>query len=1102
MALIFGTRLQRAIDNYNQARAASMLPSVIPTPPGVVQESIAATPRPLPQSQAVITPKLRKVTLNPSSPFGPETELMGADIAKPEIGFAESYARAERAQPVLAAIADKQNRGLALTPQEETFLATVPGNYPDFRIGPPMKGGSRMFGSAAQEMAESIPYGRRMANEPLLDLGPVAQRSLAVERPGAKPIGNVTDLLEDIYTTYRSPEFQGISDIANEFVFVPRHELANRIRTSGGTNIVNTAPIETVTRSGRAQVIRQISPGDIAAGRSNEYGYNLSPYQDISARPWEDRSFISGLEQDDYLKAADSLDDASYQSRVEQYRNLALDGLRKQAQFEPTPGLPFTAADIGIPALTTRGGVLPSTVRDQPVISSIEGYSVIPEQTPTTGLTLTPGRTAYRQVLPERAYINPRMPWLDEEQTIPNVIIPRSAERTIVGSLSAPALAQRLRNQNPEAYRLVKTRMDPVGNPEQVDFRQLADQNRLEANQAARLRGYQLDQELALQNAQASGANTANFIIRDTNPKEFYLYGSQAEDVGNLPDEMMGATRTYAYAPSESLVNVSFDSRPVKPVTLPANRIGLGVPIEADTPYSRAAVRRITPFFDTQGLVLDRRYVSVDPISPPDLETGGAYFAQGKGLLGDQIPETAIAQDQMAANRFRAIAQLQRGDRAETALQLADAYQRSATDMGNAMDIVNQNTVPSPTVRLTQVLNQGTPEQAIPIRDVEMPFNEALAIMRPYREQGVAQSKLRLPVVPTQTLEGTRLERQLKLPQLAGTPESVSILSDETQPIYKKIAQVDPGIAENQLRRGVQYRIMPDQRGTIELIDPGQPVLDTQGQRMRWQGQPIDTYNPRQVAQTQTNVAAKIRNNYETTDVADPLAQQQGPASIEQMAPVEQVREIRASRGQRRDEELLQRRAAIAEGYTPVPTKDPYDTVILNPQDLADIRGGLSRAEALAARQHNFARTQLGLPPLNPGDITNQAIMSQVPVAERTRSLIQNPPTSGGVFQFGSDEAGYVPALALRLSDSNTPLVLQGKGMINPAMLEPLPQTRMMSPTIRQINPNQITSPLARTIPSFDPPAPIPARIPDRPDLAWQSSPSFRFPANVWRGTL
>jgi hypothetical protein len=258
---------------------------------------------------------------------------------------------------------------------------------------------------------------------------------------------------------------------------------------------------------------------------------------------------------------------------------------------------------------------------------------------------------------------------------------------------------------------------------------------------------------------------------------------------------------------------------------------------------------------------------------------------------------------------------------------------------------------------------------------------------------------------------------------------------------------------------------------------------------MRWQGQPIETYNPREQAQAQASQVRQQANYEVPQDVADPLAQQQ--------APVEFATRARATRPQLKQEEQEQLAAAINEGYTPKSTRDPYDHVILTGDDLADMRGGLSQVEALQARQHNLARQMSGMPPAYPDSLAMEQIISGVPTADRTADLIRNPPAQGGVFTWGADDYGYGANMASQFPSSGPPIEIQSGGMLNAFMTEPLP-ARTMRPRIRQVRP---TEPLVYR-PAPQVPTNIqPARIEGRPDLDWQRSPSFRFPQNVWQGS-
>jgi hypothetical protein len=403
--------------------------------------------------------------------------------------------------------------------------------------------------------------------------------------------------------------------------------------------------------------------------------------------------------------------------------------------------------------------------------------------------------------------------------------------------------------------------------------------------------------------------------------------------------------------------------------------------------------------------------------------------------------------------------------------------------MENAMRIANEQTAPQGNVILTQISNQG-PGQSIPIRGQEMPFEEALEIMKPYERGGAAEQVLRLPVVPTVAPEQTQLSKRLRLAQQVGHPDSYSIMSEQAQAnsrgvvpqggIFEQIAKVDPDAKLNEIRRGVQYTMVPKgetgQAYDIRLDNPGVPVLDsTTGQRVKWQGQPIETFNP---------------------------LEQANPSG-----PEFAVR-ARATRPQIKQETYQQTADAINEGYVLRGTGDPYDRVLVSGDDLSEMRGGLSRQEMRQAQQHNLAREMSGLAPLDPVEMTNILKKHNLNMQDRTVNLIKNPPAQGGVFMWGDDDFGYGSSMAARFPSSGPPIEVQSGGMLDAFMTPPL-EPRMMHPRIRQVDPSgiQAQGPLVYRPAPQVPSQVQPARIEGRADLDWQRSPSFRFPQNVWQGS-
>ena len=1030
--------------------------------------------------------KKTKARFSGDNPFRADQTLRGADTALPEVIFDESQARAQQAEAITNRAAAE---GRSLNPTEQAFIAKAPGGYPDMVIGERGAGGGKatmMSGEAAQAMSDSRPYGRRMlaADQPDLGLGPVAQRSLSAEMAGTVPTGSVNETLQDVYREYSRPAPGTSYDLPNEYLNLPRGELRNRLEISSGESIVDTRgiPYRAESRGG--------------------YGYEGSPYQNLDAIPLENRATQTGNPMDEYLTGfgrersaigADPEVIARAQDIFDRGGNPSIPFGSRVDYSKGTPFIEATRQGNELTIDTLGGSELSRRLRQSPQMQQIFN-------SPTERVALTRGSNA-------------------------GALAFDGGQVTVVPGLERGGAF----TQQPLSYsrQVEQLRNAPVANPVQQDFRAPLEQVR-GRDASARLRSAELDQRIMAQNAAATGADTTNFVIKDVNPDEYYLYGSQKDTQGLLPDEVAGASRTYGYQPSESLVNVGFSSKQINPVNLGAGRVGLGVDITNKDPYSRAAVVRTQPGLDDRGMgrrqaplgvrqvdpatmdvqsivnepfvtpsvpavqrdianVRDPRYVPVDPITPIDLELPGVRYAEKSGLQADITPELAIGQDQRAGARLRAIANLEQGavdkymaapreaispdiqrraDNAYNAILQGDAYDSSAANMQNAMRIANEQTVPQSDVILTQISNQG-PGQTLPIRGQRMDFESALAVMKPYERGGAAEQVLRLPVVPTQAPEQAQLSKRLRLAQQVGTPESASVMSDEAMGLYKQVAATDPGVVPNEIRRGVQYTMVPEgetgQGYKIRLDNPGQPVLDpATGQRMRWQGQPIETYNPVEAGGADVEFATRAR----------------------------------ATKPQMRNEEYEQLGQAIKEGYVPTVAKDPMSQVVLTGDDLADIRGGLSQVEARQAQQHNLVRQMTGLPPAYPDSLAMEQIISGVPTAQRSTELIRNPPAQGGIFMMGPDEYGYGARMAAQMPSSGPPIQIQSGGMLNAFMTEPLP-ARTMRPSVRQI---PATEPMFYQPPAQVPSQIQPARYSDRPDLDWQRSPSFRFPKNVWQG--
>lgn len=931
-----------------------------------------------------------------------------------------------RAQQAEAITNRAAAEGRELNPTEQAFIAKAPGGYPDMVIGERGPGKATMMsGEAAQAMSDSRPYGRRMLNAQQPDLG-------------LGPTAQRSLSAEMAGTVPTGSVNQTLQDVYGEYASPApgtSYDLPNEY--------LNLPPGELRNRLGISGGESIVDTRGIPYRQASKqgYGYEGNAYRNLDAIPLEDRANQTGNPMDTYL------------SGFSRERNIM--GASPQAMASAQDLFDQGASNVALPF----GSAMDYS----------EGYPIV--DAIRTGNELT------------------------------------------IDTLGGGELSRRLRQQNPQAYSAIQDRLPPIANPVQMDFRGATDQGRIMADAQASARSVQLDQQIMGKNAFNTGADTTNFVVKDVNPDEYYLYGSQKDTQGLLPDEVAGLSRTYGYQPSESLVNIGFSSKQVNPVNLGAGKVGLGVDITNKDPYSRAAVVRTQPSVEAMGVARDPRYVPIDPITPIDLELPGVRYAEKSGMQADITPELAIAQDQRAGARLRAIANLEQGavdkymaapremispdmqrraDNAYNAIVQSDAYDSSAANMQNAMRIANEQTMPQGDVILTQISNQG-PGQTLPIRGQRMDFESALQVMKPYERGGAAEQVLRLPVVPTVAPEQTQMGKRLRLAQQVGSPESASIMSDEAMGLYKQVAATDPGMMPNEIRRGVQYTMVPEgetgQGYKIRLDNPGEAVLDPgTGQRMRWQGQPIETYNPREQAQNKA-LGTQAAANYETpSTVADPLAQQQ--------APVKFATRARATRPQMKEEGNEQLAQAIKEGYVPTVAKDPMSQVILTGDDLSDMRGGLSQAEALQGRQHNLARQMSGLGPAYPDSLAMEQAVTRIPTADRTIDLIRNPPAQGGVFTMGPDDYGYGSRMAAQLPSSGPPIQIESGGMLNAFMTQPM-EPRTVRPSIRQVQP---TEPLTYR-PAPQVPGNIqPARILGRPDLDWQRSPSFSFPQNVWQG--
>jgi hypothetical protein len=154
------------------------------------------------------------------NPFREDQTLRGAAGARPELPFQESQKRAQQAEAIVNRAAAE---GRPLAPDEQAFVDRAPGGYPEFKIGEGQGKATMMSGGAAQAMADSRPYSRRMlrADQPDLGLGDVAQKSLAAEMVGTVPTGNVNQTLQDVYGEYASPAQGTIYDLPNEYLNLP-----------------------------------------------------------------------------------------------------------------------------------------------------------------------------------------------------------------------------------------------------------------------------------------------------------------------------------------------------------------------------------------------------------------------------------------------------------------------------------------------------------------------------------------------------------------------------------------------------------------------------------------------------------------------------------------------------------------------------------------------------------------------------------------------------------------------------------------------------------------------------------------------------------------
>jgi hypothetical protein len=572
----------------------------------------------------------------------------------------------------------------------------------------------------------------------------------------------------------------------------------------------------------------------------------------------------------------------------------------------------------------------------------------------------------------------------------------------------------------------------PVENPVQIQRMDpgLAQGQAFFNNAIARQRVANLDAEMI------GDKLPMNFVVEDPpgGGREFYLYGAQKPDA-SVPDAVAQLVDPGDTMLDERLVTGNpYSSGKFTPAQLKGGQVGLGAPIERTSPYNRA-------FIDVPG----GGKVPLDPIVPIDeLDSRFAKYGQGKGIVTDALaPEEYQAQAERAAYRFDALAQREAAlgnvDRAEEYGRLSIDNAQRAAAIDQAKGVADSMTAPQPNVAVTTISDLGTPDQRTLFDSQVMPFGDAAKRVQAFRSQ--PQRVLNIPVTPRQGPD----EMVRKFPDIGdvayGDPQSVSILSEPSDTIYKQVRELDPQAAENELRRGLQWETRPyvdiphnrslnttnrmneaDWRSKLPVkyntvvTNPGVPVLSPEGTRMTWQGEPLKTYDPRLEKTTEVSYGTRV---------------------------IPTRRQVRA-------EEAEQYVQALNEGYTPRTARDPYNQIVLTGEEMAAMRGGLSGAEAQDAYRHNRVRSFMGMPPASPQGLANMSTMTSVPTSQRSVDLIQNPPVQGGVFEWGTPTPMSMVDEA-QIPTSGAAMELSPGGMIPAADYEVYP-TRMVRPSVRTVS--------------------------------------------------
>lgn len=961
--------------------------------------------------------------------YNPNDTGIGQQVTT-EVPFGESQVRTKQGDRASARL----RQGQTITPEEQRYIAESPQGYADYVMGSgPVT--DVMTGQAAEEMAAARPFGRRMqlADQPEdLGLYAPARRAMAVQRGELEGIRSPVETTLDVYKLAR--EGRDIRDIP-----------------TGNTSVFAREAIDTRLPVDRA--------------KAGAYGYDESPYQDLQARTIEDRSDVTGNLLDEYMGNRVSKE-LGYQDRIDLYDNIAQGAIARKIGFQPTPGLPFTdpaAAEMGRQTLITRGGRLPGLAATQP-IAPAGSYSVLPDQAATGGLTLSPGRSSYRFVLPEDAtYQGTPEAGLD-------LMIPRSVSNTTVGTVSGQQIAARLRRDNPEAYAALRGRLGPVANPAQVDFSIESNRLRQQTDALARLR----EQDLQHQAVMANPNVTTGFRVTDSNPDEFYLFGTQKDTAPGLPWEVANRSLDHSEVPSQSLVRFGLDSRPAEPIRINRGQVGLGVPIERNDLNPRAGVVQTQPSVDHMGLKRNPRIIPLDPISPADQALPGMFYAKKVGLRADVTPDVAIAEDRHLANFYEVAANREqaavdhylRGDRqlspdmqrrADSAynnMMMANAYGSSASNMQNAVDLADAATVPSDLVGVTRLGATGLPMNAPPLDErvmaltsrsgvlpgmwrpnvdapplpgigqpqqvgglslspgaaqpVMMPFEQAAAYMDAAKEASRSRPILQMPVVAPVaepvSFTSSRL-RNAQVPTNFGDPQSTSIVTADNGMLYKQLRQADPNLQPDEIRRGVQYVMEPvgdtGSDHVLKLTNSGAPVLDASGNRMIWDGRPIETYNPVLTGTDDVRLGVRPTPN----------------------------------RAVLKEQNLEQAEAALEEGYTPRGTGyGPADQIPIGGRSLQAMRQGLSADEMRQATAHNRLRQMQGLPEIEVSDLIRGQRRGEYSLSELGMDMVKNPTPGGGIMIFGDPRTVDLGRYSIPRSGVPITVMAPGTGMYNSAM--------------------------------------------------------------------